>query len=71
MHGTVNYAIALPLLRFPDTNVRISPTADIYPGHFQKYNIGVVGAILIGGAILIICVSTFRNRSDNSGEENK
>ena len=26
--------------------------------------IGVVGAILIGGAILIICVSNFRNRRD-------
>ena len=24
--------------------------------------VGVVGAILIGGAILIICVSNFRNR---------
>ena len=31
---------------------------------FQRAILGLVGAILIGGAILIICVSNFRNRRD-------
>ena len=32
--------------------------------YWKLFPIGVVGAILIGGAILIICVSNFRNHRD-------
>ena len=42
--------------------------------NFQTVEISlseVVEAILICGAILIICVSNLRNRRDQRGEENK